>query len=231
MICDMGARNVIIKTAHGCVARFHVGRRQRVFRGSITPLEPVVSTVGSGDAFLAGFVGARFQQARPRRVPAPRARRRRRQHPALRRRRPRRRRRAPPARRRRGRSSSSVPPAGRLLKHRPPPVDTAPQGRRHIRRPPAARPPGRGSVIEELAGHRPAARADRGLGRGRGRPGRRLQPGRAARARGAGGRRAWPAPRRPLPGGPRARGAGTRPSGGAPQRREGAMRRQVARAR
>ncbi len=61
-ICDMGARNVIIKTEHGCVARFHVGRRQRVFRGSITPVEPVVSTVGSGDAFLAGFVGARFRK-------------------------------------------------------------------------------------------------------------------------------------------------------------------------
>ena len=62
MICDMGARNVIIKTAHGCVARFQVGRRQRVFRASIAPLSSVISTVGSGDAFLAGFVSARFQK-------------------------------------------------------------------------------------------------------------------------------------------------------------------------
>ncbi len=62
IICDMGARNVIIKTQHGCVARFHAGRRQRVFRGVITPLEAVVSTVGSGDSFLAGFVSARFQR-------------------------------------------------------------------------------------------------------------------------------------------------------------------------
>jgi 1-phosphofructokinase family hexose kinase len=62
MICDMGARNTIIKTSYGCVARFQIGRRHRVFRGSITPLESVVSTVGSGDAFLAGFVSARFQK-------------------------------------------------------------------------------------------------------------------------------------------------------------------------
>ena len=58
----MGARNVIIKTPFGCVARFQVGRRQRVFQASIAPLETVVSTVGSGDAFLAGFVSARFQK-------------------------------------------------------------------------------------------------------------------------------------------------------------------------
>ena len=62
MICEMGARNVIVKTQHGCVARFQVGRKQRVFRGSIAPLESVVSTVGSGDAFLAGFVSARFRK-------------------------------------------------------------------------------------------------------------------------------------------------------------------------
>ncbi len=58
----MGARNAIIKTPHGCVARFRVGRRQRVFRANIAPLESVVSTVGSGDAFLAGFVSARLEK-------------------------------------------------------------------------------------------------------------------------------------------------------------------------
>ena len=62
MLCDMGARNAIIKTPLGCVARFQVGRRQRVFRANIAPLESVVSTVGSGDAFLAGFVSARFEK-------------------------------------------------------------------------------------------------------------------------------------------------------------------------
>ena len=40
------SRNVIIKTQHGCVARFQVGRKQRVFRANIVALETVVSTVG-----------------------------------------------------------------------------------------------------------------------------------------------------------------------------------------
>jgi 1-phosphofructokinase family hexose kinase len=62
IICEMGARNVVIKTPFGCVARFQVGRRQRVFSGNIVPLDTVVSTVGSGDAFLAGFVSARFEK-------------------------------------------------------------------------------------------------------------------------------------------------------------------------
>lgn len=62
MICEMGARNVIVTTSYGCVARFQVGRRQRVFRAEIPVLESVVSTVGSGDALLAGFVSARFQK-------------------------------------------------------------------------------------------------------------------------------------------------------------------------
>jgi 1-phosphofructokinase family hexose kinase len=62
IICEMGARNAIIKTPYGCVARFQVGRRQRVFRATITQLDSVVSTVGSGDAFLAGFVSARFEK-------------------------------------------------------------------------------------------------------------------------------------------------------------------------
>lgn len=62
IVCEMGARNVIIKTQYGCVARFQVGRKQRVFRGTVAPLETVVSTVGSGDSFLAGFISARFQK-------------------------------------------------------------------------------------------------------------------------------------------------------------------------
>ena len=62
IVCEMGARNVIIKTQYGCVARFQVGRKQRVFRASIAPLESVIATVGSGDSFLAGFVSARFRR-------------------------------------------------------------------------------------------------------------------------------------------------------------------------
>jgi len=62
LMCEMGARNVIVKTQYGCVARFQLGRKQRVFRASIAPLQTVVSTVGSGDAFLAGFISARFRK-------------------------------------------------------------------------------------------------------------------------------------------------------------------------
>ena len=62
IVCEIGARNAIIKTQSGCVARFQVGRKQRVFRASIASLETVVSTVGSGDSFVAGFVSARFRR-------------------------------------------------------------------------------------------------------------------------------------------------------------------------
>jgi 1-phosphofructokinase family hexose kinase len=61
-ICELGARNVIIKTTHGCIARFTRGRRSDVFRATIEELEALVSTVGSGDAFLAGFLDARMSR-------------------------------------------------------------------------------------------------------------------------------------------------------------------------
>jgi 1-phosphofructokinase/tagatose 6-phosphate kinase len=62
IMCELGARNAIVKTQHGCIARFQVGRKQRLFRATIVPLETIVSTVGSGDAFLAGFISARFRR-------------------------------------------------------------------------------------------------------------------------------------------------------------------------
>jgi len=62
IICEMGPRIVIIKTPHGCVARFRTGGRERAYTASVAPLETVVSTVGSGDAFLAGFVSARYEK-------------------------------------------------------------------------------------------------------------------------------------------------------------------------
>ena len=61
-ICELGARNVIVKTTHGCIARFTRGRRSDVFRATIEELEALVSTVGSGDAFLAGFLDARMSR-------------------------------------------------------------------------------------------------------------------------------------------------------------------------
>ncbi len=62
IICEMGARNAIIKSNYGCVARIRAGRHEHVFTASIQPLESVVSTVGSGDAFLAGFACARYDK-------------------------------------------------------------------------------------------------------------------------------------------------------------------------
>lgn len=61
-ICELGARNVIVKTPLGCVARFSRGRRSDVYRATITELQQIVSTVGSGDAFLAGFLNARMSR-------------------------------------------------------------------------------------------------------------------------------------------------------------------------
>jgi 1-phosphofructokinase family hexose kinase len=61
IIRHMGAHNVIIKTADGCYARLRRGGRLRVYHASIPLIESVVSTVGSGDAFLAGFIAGHFQ--------------------------------------------------------------------------------------------------------------------------------------------------------------------------
>jgi 1-phosphofructokinase/tagatose 6-phosphate kinase len=65
LIHRLGAQNVIIKTADGCYARIRQGRRHRVYRATIPLIEDVVSTVGSGDAFLAGFVAGHFSNADP----------------------------------------------------------------------------------------------------------------------------------------------------------------------
>jgi 1-phosphofructokinase/tagatose 6-phosphate kinase len=62
IIAEMGAQNVIITMQDGCVAHIRQGRRHRVYRGRIPVLKDIVSTVGSGDAFLAGFIACRFQK-------------------------------------------------------------------------------------------------------------------------------------------------------------------------
>ena len=54
----MGAEEAIITTANGCVALVGEGHAKHVFEATIEPLAAVAS-VGSGDAFLAGFVAAR----------------------------------------------------------------------------------------------------------------------------------------------------------------------------
>ncbi len=65
LIHRLGAHNVIIKTPDGCYARIRHGRRQRVYHATIPLVENVVSTVGSGDAFLAGFVAGHFSNSDP----------------------------------------------------------------------------------------------------------------------------------------------------------------------
>jgi 1-phosphofructokinase family hexose kinase len=63
-MCELGAREAIMTMADGCFARMHgpdggepVLYRVRVGGGAIEPR----ATVGSGDAFLAGFVASRYQ--------------------------------------------------------------------------------------------------------------------------------------------------------------------------
>ena len=43
----------------GCIAVLGEGGDRQLYRATLEPLEPV-SSVGSGDAFLAGFVAARY---------------------------------------------------------------------------------------------------------------------------------------------------------------------------
>jgi 1-phosphofructokinase family hexose kinase len=54
---ELGARESIMTLPDGCLAL--LGADRRVFKATLEPLEPV-SAVGSGDAFLAGFVAARY---------------------------------------------------------------------------------------------------------------------------------------------------------------------------
>jgi 1-phosphofructokinase/tagatose 6-phosphate kinase len=57
-LVGMGAEEAIVTTPSGCVAIVGEGNARTYFEASIEPLATVAS-VGSGDAFLAGFVAAR----------------------------------------------------------------------------------------------------------------------------------------------------------------------------
>jgi 1-phosphofructokinase/tagatose 6-phosphate kinase len=57
-IAEMGARNVLITTEDGCVALLREERDVRRLRAIAPRVEPL-STVGSGDVLLAGFLAAR----------------------------------------------------------------------------------------------------------------------------------------------------------------------------
>jgi 1-phosphofructokinase/tagatose 6-phosphate kinase len=64
-LLEMGAGEAIITSETGCVAIVGEGAERRRYEARIGPLEPV-TTVGSGDCFLAGYVAARYEGANPR---------------------------------------------------------------------------------------------------------------------------------------------------------------------
>ena len=90
-IAQMGAETALIHHEDGCVAHVRTGPRKRghTFAARLPARADVVSTVGSGDAFLAGYSGRALRPPAGRGVPGPGGRVRRREHPALRRGRPR----------------------------------------------------------------------------------------------------------------------------------------------
>ena len=64
-LLEMGAAEAIITSPEGCTAIVRDGLERRHFEARIEQLEPVAA-VGSGDAFLAGYVAARYDGASPR---------------------------------------------------------------------------------------------------------------------------------------------------------------------
>jgi 1-phosphofructokinase family hexose kinase len=58
-LCELGAREAIITHVSGAHALVGRGPERRLYRIEAEPLEPV-STIGSGDVFLAGYLAARY---------------------------------------------------------------------------------------------------------------------------------------------------------------------------
>lgn len=61
---ELGAREGIVTLADGCVASVNVDGHQALRRAWIAPRE-AAATIGAGDAFLAGYVAARYEGAKP----------------------------------------------------------------------------------------------------------------------------------------------------------------------
>jgi 1-phosphofructokinase family hexose kinase len=59
-IAALGPREAIMTLADGCVAQVLVDGQRRLKRARIEPREPIAKR-GSGDAFLAGYVAARYE--------------------------------------------------------------------------------------------------------------------------------------------------------------------------
>jgi len=63
---EMGAREAILTLPDGCIALVGDGTERRLYRGRIDPgLVDARSPVGSGDAFLAGYVASRYTGRAP----------------------------------------------------------------------------------------------------------------------------------------------------------------------
>ena len=61
---QLGAREAIMTVPDGCFASIHEEGSTRLYRVRVEPRDPVAA-VGSGDAFLAGYVAARYQGSPP----------------------------------------------------------------------------------------------------------------------------------------------------------------------
>lgn len=65
-LCAMGAETALIHDDSGCVAHVRAkGEKAGVTLRATLPRREVVSTVGSGDSFLAGYISARYDGADP----------------------------------------------------------------------------------------------------------------------------------------------------------------------
>jgi fructose-1-phosphate kinase PfkB-like protein len=63
-IAALGAREAIVTLPDGCVAQVLVDGHPALHRARIEPREPIAKR-GSGDAFLAGYVAARYTGGAP----------------------------------------------------------------------------------------------------------------------------------------------------------------------
>jgi len=63
-ICALGPREAIMTLPDGCFAQLLVEGQPRVKRARVEPREPIAKS-GSGDAFLAGYLAARYEGRAP----------------------------------------------------------------------------------------------------------------------------------------------------------------------
>jgi 1-phosphofructokinase family hexose kinase len=63
-LIELGAREAVITREDGCIASLLDDEERRTYEVTAPELEPV-ATVGSGDAFLAGFVACRYEGRAP----------------------------------------------------------------------------------------------------------------------------------------------------------------------